>query len=69
MVASQGVLLMALEVTEKGRPVSPPEENLRAIKTQECSGMFHIRSCMHIALPNTFIIKVSARKTTLQLLD
>lgn len=69
MVASQGVLLMALEVTEMGRPASAPEENLDAIKTPGCSGMFNIRSCTHIALPNAFIIKMSARKMTLQWLD
>lgn len=69
MVASQGVLPMAREVTAIGRPVSTPEENRQAIKTRGCSGMFNIRSGMQSALPNTSIIKMSARKMTLQLLD
>lgn len=55
--------------SETGRPAGTPEENLDAIKTQGCSGMFNIRSCTHIALPNTFIRKMSARKMTLQGLD
>lgn len=69
MVASLGVRLTAPEGTETGRPAGTPEENLDAIKTQGCSGMFNIRSCTHIALPNTFIRKMSARKMTLQGLD
>lgn len=54
---------------DRSGQASTPEENLDVIKTQECSGMFNSHSCTHIAMTNTFIIKIPARKMTWQLLD